>query len=88
MTPRITRLTAAQVAALAEYRDRWIQIGLSTEPANRPAAEAAIAETYRRGGLAPPASIVWCQSPPAMLLSAALTMALSQTDQGGAVGGD
>jgi uncharacterized protein DUF6745 len=59
----IERLTDAQKARAAEFRDRWMQIGLCTDPADRPRAEAAIRETYRQGGLEPPARIVWCGSP-------------------------
>src|SRR4051794_6542998 len=59
----IERLTDAQKARAAEFRDRWMQIGLCTDPADRPRAEAAICETYRQGGLEPPARIVWCGSP-------------------------
>jgi hypothetical protein len=46
----IERLTDAQKARAAEFRDRWMQIGLCTDPADRPRAEAAIRETYRQGG--------------------------------------
>ena len=62
MSP-IERLTDAQKARAAEFRDRWMQIGLCTDPADRPRAEAAIRQIYRLGGLEPPARIVWCGSP-------------------------
>ena len=60
---KIERLTPAQIDKMAECRDKWIAIGLSTEPADRPRAEAAIVDMYRQGGLAPPRKIVWCGSP-------------------------
>ena len=69
---RIEKLTDAQIARMAEFRDRWIKIGLSTEPADRPAAEAGIIESYRAAGLAPPQRIVWCGSP----MSQGLTRAI------------
>src|SRR5215471_3806422 len=56
-------LTEAQLARVPEFADRWTKIGLCTEPADRPRAEAAIREMYRQGGLDPPAKIVWCGSP-------------------------
>ena len=59
----IERLTDEQKARAAEFRDRWMQIGLCTDPADRPRAEAAIREMYRQGGLEPPVRIVWCGSP-------------------------
>lgn len=71
MSKKITRLSDEQSARMAEWRDRWIEIGLSTSPADRPAAEAAIAAMYRRAGLSPP-KIVWCGSP----LSQGLTRAV------------
>ena len=62
MSP-IESLTDSQKARAAEFRDRWMEIGLCTDPADRPRAEVAIRETYRQGGLEPPARIVWCGSP-------------------------
>jgi len=38
-------------------------IRLSTEPADRPAAEAAIARIYTLAGLDPPVRILWTDSP-------------------------
>lgn len=43
-------------------RDDWLRLGLSTDPANRPAAEAAITELYRLIRAAPP-EFVWVPSP-------------------------
>jgi hypothetical protein len=69
---RIEALTPEQAARMAEFRDRWIQIGLSTAPAERARAEAAIAEAYKAAKLPPPQRIVWCGSP----LSQGLTRAI------------
>ena len=68
---RIESLTPEQEARLAEFRDRWTAIGLSTEPADRPRAEAGIVVAYAAAGLKPP-RIVWCGSP----LSQGLTRAI------------
>ena len=62
MSP-IESLTDSQKARAAEFRDRWTEIGLCTDPSDRPRAEVAIREIYRQGGLEPPAKIVWCGSP-------------------------
>src|SRR5437773_9461738 len=69
---RIESLTPDQIAQLAVYRDRWIAIGLSTEPADRQKAEESIRLAYQAGGMAIPRRIVWCQSP----LSQGLTRAV------------
>lgn len=58
-----------QIKAAACVRE-WTAIGLCTEPADRPAAEAAIRLVYECGGLKPPKRIVWCGSPLAMLHAA------------------
>ena len=63
MTDKIESLTAGQEARLPEFVERWTQIGLSTEPADRPRAESAIRKMYVLAGLAPPRMIVWCGSP-------------------------
>jgi hypothetical protein len=68
----IERLTAEQIAQFPEFVERWTKIGLCTEPADRPRAEAAIREMYRQGGLEPPAAIVWCGSPLSQGLSRAI----------------
>jgi hypothetical protein len=54
MTKKIEKLSAAQTAKLAEYTKRWTEIGLSSAPADRPRAEAAIIEMYRVAGLPVP----------------------------------
>jgi hypothetical protein len=69
---KIERLTPEQEAQLAVYRQKWTDIGLSTQPADRQEAEDAINESYRLAGLQPPKKIVWCGSP----LSQGLTRAV------------
>src|SRR5258708_31401276 len=63
MPRRISKLTACQLASLPGIRDEWLAHGLSTEPANRQAAEAGIRAAYTAGGLAPPRVIIWLGSP-------------------------
>jgi hypothetical protein len=65
---KIDSLTPEQSARMAEFSDKWIKIGLSTEPADRPKAEAAIAIIYKIAGLKAP-RIIWCSSPMAMALT-------------------
>jgi hypothetical protein len=72
MSKKINDLSDEQVAQQAVWRDKWIEIGLSTAPANRLDGERAILEMYRVAGLAPPSRIVWCGSP----LSQAVTRAI------------
>ncbi len=67
----ITKLSPEQIARLPEYRNKWIAIGLSTEPANRPEAEEGICRIYASKRLPRP-RIVWCGSP----LSQGLTRAV------------
>ena len=59
----ITELTEAQKARFPEFVKRWTDIGLCTEPANRPLAEEGIREAYRLAGLEEPKEIRWCGSP-------------------------
>ena len=62
----ITKLTKEQENKFSEYREKWIKIGLCTDPADRPTAEKAIVESYKLAGLDPPKKIVWCGSPLSM----------------------
>jgi hypothetical protein len=63
---RIESLTDAQTAQFSHYVREWTDIGLDTKPADRPAAEAAVVEVYRAGGLTPPKRVEWHLSPMAM----------------------
>ena len=63
-------LSAEQQIKAAQCVAEWTRVGLCTEPADRPAAEAAIRLVYECGGLKPPKKIVWCGSPLAMLHAA------------------
>ena len=59
---KIERLTQAQAEQLIEQRDRWVSVGLSTEPSDRATAEECIAEHYRWSGLKRP-RFLWFDSP-------------------------
>ena len=61
---KITELTPEQAARLPEFRDKWLNIGLSTEPVDRAKAELAIDELYESVGLEKPKLKIWMKSPP------------------------
>lgn len=56
-------LTPEQKAKMDEYADKWVKIGLSTQPANRAEAEAGVKKAYELAGLNPPKHIYWADSP-------------------------
>lgn len=62
----IERLTPEQIAKFPYYVKKWTDIGRSTEPADRPRAEAAIHLIYKKADLAAP-QIIWCESPAEMI---------------------
>lgn len=59
----IDKLTPEQEALIPVIRDEWIAHGLSTQPADRPEAEAGAAQAYEQAGLVPPRFFVWLDSP-------------------------
>ncbi|MCH8076533.1 MAG: hypothetical protein IIC13_04570 [SAR324 cluster bacterium] len=61
-TDWIRALTPEQEVLLTRFRDEWEQIELCTDAADRPRAEAAIANLYRDLGKNVP-RFVWCDSP-------------------------
>ena len=67
----IESLTPDQERMLPDIAAEWTAVGLSTELADRPRAEAAILTMYAHASLRPP-RIVWCGSP----LSQGLTRAI------------
>lgn len=60
---KIESLTPEQEALLPIYRDKWLAIGLSCEPADREAIPGIIARVYQAAGLAPPEKIEFARSP-------------------------
>ena len=77
---QISNLSPKQVARLSEYADKWKNIGLSTELAERAMAEDGIRMAYRLAGLPEPKKIIWCSSP----MAGAITKAIL-TDTGASV---
>nr|BFE66437.1 hypothetical protein GCM10020063_109630 [Dactylosporangium thailandense] len=69
-----TALTTAEsrAAALGAVSAKWLAAGLSTQPADRQAAEEAVRLAYRSAGLPAPRHIVWFASPLAGARAAAL----------------
>ena len=67
------QLIVEEEAEIERLQARWLGLGLSTAPADRPAAERAIADLYRALGLEPPGRCVWAHSP--LQGAAAATMA-------------
>jgi hypothetical protein len=61
--PVVDQLTPTQKARLQAIRDNWIAIGLSTDEADRPRAEAAVKRAYRRAGLSDAVRMIWTLSP-------------------------
>ena len=78
---RIDSLNSDQVKRLAEWRDKWLRIGLSTEPTNRPAAEDAVRRAYQAANFDPPKIVVWLRSPLEGAIGAAMLAGMK-------VGGD
>jgi len=72
MVARIDKLTPEQTAQLQPWADKWIEIGLSTMPADRATAEAGILECYKYAELAE-VPIFWVPSPMAGVLIASLS---------------
>ncbi|MDB5772795.1 MAG: putative rane protein [Burkholderia sp.] len=74
-TPTVQRRhQPAPVADFARFRQTWAEIGLTTLPANRGAAEAAVQKVYKTAGLDAPAKIVWCSSPFSLALARAVSI--------------
>jgi hypothetical protein len=65
----MTKLTPEQEARFPEFVEKWTKIGLCSDPADRPRAEAGIRLAYESAGLKRPERIVWCESPYAMIMA-------------------
>ena len=59
----INKLTDELTAKLSLYRDKWISIGLSTEPTNKERATSVVPSFYAAGGLPPPKIVMFATSP-------------------------
>ena len=60
---RIERLTATQTAYLPEFRKQWLDVGMDTNPADKPMTERAIGDLYEWAGFKRPGHFVWMSSP-------------------------
>lgn len=56
-------LTEEQIAKLPAIRDKWMAIGLNTQPADRAKAEEGVRLAYEIAGLEVPKDFYWVQSP-------------------------
>jgi hypothetical protein len=64
------------------FADKWVKICLSTEPADRPRAEAAIRGIYAELGYEPPARIEWARSPrEGWIMRAAYAVRVAETEK-------
>jgi len=68
----IDKLTPEHEAQIAPTRDRWLRIGLSTEPADRARAQAGVVAAYQAANLPPPKLFIWLQSPLAGCVGSAM----------------
>ena len=73
----ITSLTPEQKSLFPVYVKKWIDIGLSTKPADRPRAEKAIAGLYRLANLKEP-RVIWLPCPISAALSVVCYAAIIQ----------
>ena len=72
----ITEITPAQVARFGEWTRKWIEIGLSTEPADFDRATAAALEAYKLADLARPMVVLRMGSPYAACIGGAMALAM------------
>lgn len=73
---RIDKLTPEQTARFAEWSRRWIEIGLSTEPADFDVATEAALKAYQLANLKRPMVILRMSSPYGATLGGALAWAM------------
>lgn len=65
----IEKLTKEQISRFDEFKNKWLEIGLSTEPSNHALAEDAVIRCYKTASLKPPEEIIWVDSPRAGVLT-------------------
>jgi hypothetical protein len=69
---KITSLTPEQQAQLAVIRDKWIAVGLSTEPVDREAVTAALQKCFHVAGRERPRFVIILDSPLAVCVAIGL----------------
>lgn len=82
MPVKINQSLADFESRIPAIRDEWINIGLSTEVADRPAAESAADVAYQLAGLEPPRLKIWLRSPLEGAIGATMLVNLRVGDQG------
>ena len=82
---RIESLTKEQKERMPEYRDKWMAIGLSTDPADRSTAEKGIKEVYSNAGIKSVPKIIWCGSPLSSGITKSIVLNLKKLDVGDSV---
>src|ERR1041385_4451244 len=75
---RTAPLSAAELAQIPEFVEKWTAIGLSTEPIHRDWAEWALAQFYDVAGLADPWAI-WAPCPLSAVMSAVAYSAMKSS---------
>jgi hypothetical protein len=83
MPTRIERLTAEQTARFPEWVAKYTGLQLTTEPCDRPRAEAAIRGLYRAAHLEEPLVIVWVPSPLVMAFAGCFASVLWRLAESG-----
>ena len=82
---KVESLTPAQWEQVHQERARWLAAGTSCEPADRPAAEAAITEMYHLLGKPAP-RFVWVASPATASLAIHLLSGKAESSLGSSLG--
>ena len=77
----IEELNAEELAMIPVIRDKWLAIGLSTQPMNKEKIAPAITDAYKVGGLPAPKDIIYLASP----MQGAQASALLSTEEGAAI---
>ena len=80
MTTKIMALTPEQKARFPEWVERYTQIGLSCEPADKPRAERGIRAHYARASIECPDTFVWVASPIVLSIAAPIAAALIENE--------
>ena len=75
---RTAPLSAAELAQIPEFVEKWTAIGLSTEPIHRDWAEWALAQFYDVAGLADP-WVIWAPCPLSAVMSAVAYSAMKSS---------
>lgn len=78
---KIEKLTPEQEALLPHYRDKWLEIGLSTEPLDFEKAKEAACLAYECAGLEPPSQFYRFESPLSAAIGASMLKGTQVKDQ-------